>query len=91
MDLKTVLDALEKRLPEVFGRSAVNELMPGIITDKTLANLEYLNQGPPLLKIGFKKVVYEKRTFLEWFAGWIKAKNIAAMEKQQKRTCKMAI
>jgi hypothetical protein len=68
MDQKTILDALEKRLPEVFGRSAVNDLMPGIITAKTLANLEYKKKGPPQLKIGFKKVVYEKQSFLKWFS-----------------------
>jgi hypothetical protein len=67
MDIKIIIDALDKSLPPVFGRSAVGKLMPGIITSKTLANLACKGEGPPTFKAG-SKAILEKNTFLPWLA-----------------------
>jgi len=53
-------------LPVVFGRSVVEKLMPGVISSKTLANLQWLGKGPKYFKIG-RKVYYERDSFINWF------------------------
>jgi hypothetical protein len=53
-------------LPLIFGRKAIEELMPGIISSKTLSNLHSLGRGPQFFKIG-RRVFYERESFIEWF------------------------
>lgn len=65
-----ILKSLEKSLPAVFGRSAVLQLMPGVIAPGTLANLDSQRAGPPCHKAR-GKVIYEKVTFLAWLAEWL--------------------
>ena len=45
-DTKTI-DNLRRELPAVFGRQAVGKLIPGIISEKSLANLAVNDEGPP--------------------------------------------
>ena len=65
-----ILKSLEKSLPAVFGRSAVSQLMPGVIAPGTLANLDSQHQGPPCHRAR-GKVIYEKTSFLAWLAEWL--------------------
>lgn len=63
---KNIIEQLEAKLPAAFGRSAIENLLPGIISSKTLANLDSAGTGPPYYKLG-RKVFYEKESFLKWF------------------------
>lgn len=67
IDLKEKLAAL----PEIFSRSMVETLMPGVISSKTLANLQWRGAGPPYHKLG-RKVIYEKSAFLDWLINRIR-------------------
>ena len=60
-----LIEKLKQSLPQVFGRTAIEELMPGLINPKTLANLSSIGQGPQTFKQG-RKVFYERDSFLEW-------------------------
>lgn len=70
MSLLEIISSLKKSLPSVFGRSAVKDLMPGIIAPGTLANLDSQKAGPPCHKAR-GKVIYEREAFLAWLAGWL--------------------
>jgi hypothetical protein len=54
-----------KDLPPRFGRKAVETLFPGIISSKTLARLDSEGKGPDRYRYR-RKVVYEKKSFLQW-------------------------
>ena len=64
--IQSIIAALDKTLPAAFGRQAVDKLMPGVIASKTLANLQSQGIGPPCQKIGHKKSIYEKTSYLKW-------------------------
>lgn len=59
--------ALEKQLPPIISRDRVTELFGGIITSKTLANLDSLGEGPPRIRVG-RKIGYLTPVFLGWLA-----------------------
>lgn len=61
-----IISKLQNSLPAIFGRTAVEKLMPGILNSKTLANLDSAGEGPPYFKQG-RKVFYERDSFLKWF------------------------
>lgn len=63
-DTKTI-DNLRRELPAVFGRQAVGKLIPGIISEKSLANLAVNDEGPPY-KVVRRRVCYERGSFLDW-------------------------
>ena len=62
-----LMEKLHQDLPAAFGRTAVEKLLPGIITSKTLANLGSAGLGPNSYRHG-KKVFYEKDAFLDWLS-----------------------
>lgn len=62
-DLKNKLS----ELPPVFGRKAIETLMPGIISSKTLSNLHSVGKGPIFFKKNGRTVFYERDSFIEWF------------------------
>jgi len=62
---------LSEQLPNVFGRRAVNDLLPGIISSKTLANLDSQGKGPEKIKAG-RTVIYKKDTFVPWLITHLK-------------------
>ena len=70
MSLLEIISSLKKSLPSVFGRSAVRDLMPGIIAPGTLANLDSKHQGPPCYRAR-GKVIYEREAFLMWLEEWL--------------------
>jgi len=61
MDIKKIAASL----PPIFGRSAVDSLLPGIISSKTLANLANRGEGPRYTKMD-RHCVYDRDDFLEW-------------------------
>jgi hypothetical protein len=61
-DLKKQLS----ELPPIFGRKAIEQLMPGIISSKTLSNLHSMGKGPKFFKIG-RRAFYHREIFVEWF------------------------
>jgi hypothetical protein len=70
-DLKNKLG----ELPPIFGRKAVENLLPGIITSKTLSNLHSMGKGPAFYKIG-RRAFYERESFIDWLLAssrWIKS------------------
>ncbi len=62
-----LIEQLKRDFPPVFGRTAVDKLLPGILTSKTLANLDSAGLGPKSYKHG-RKVFYEKNEFLDWLS-----------------------
>ena len=63
---------LEKELPPVFTRQLASQKTGGLISAKTLSNLDSLNRGPSVkVRIG-SKVGYERANFLQWLRGRMK-------------------
>lgn len=64
--------ALEKELPPVFTRQVAAQKTGGLISAKTLSNLDSLDRGPSVkVRIG-TKIGYERASFLEWLRGRMK-------------------
>jgi predicted DNA-binding transcriptional regulator AlpA len=55
------------KLPPLISRDHVETLLGGVISSKTLANLDSLGAGPKRMRIG-RKVVYRTEDLLEWLA-----------------------
>ena len=60
-----LIEKMRETLPAAFGRTAVDQLLPGVLSSKTLANLDSAGEGPEYFKHG-KKVIYERDSFLAW-------------------------
>ena len=58
---------LAKELPLLIARDHVEKLLGGVISSKTLANLDSLGEGPRRMRVG-RKVVYKTEDLLEWLA-----------------------
>ena len=59
-------NAIENELPPVFSRQTASQAVGGLISPKTLSNLDALNQGPPVkVQLG-SRVGYERESFIEW-------------------------
>jgi hypothetical protein len=61
------LSSLIVHLPPLISRDHVGELLGGVISSKTLANLDSLGAGPKRMRMG-RKIVYMTVDFLEWLA-----------------------
>ena len=59
------LSDLIPKLPPVISRDHVEKLLGGIISSKTLANLDSLGKGPKRMRVG-RKVAYLTEDLLEW-------------------------
>ena len=57
---------LKEELPVAFGRTAVDQLLPGIISSKTLANLDSLGRGPKNRYTQGRKVFYRREEFIDF-------------------------
>lgn len=55
-----------KNLPPFLSRKSASAAIGGVLTPRTLANLDCTNNGPPRMRVG-RKVVYETDKFLKWF------------------------
>ena len=62
---KIDLSDLGKNLPPMISRDHVEKLLGGVISSKTLANLDSLGEGPKRMRVG-RKVVYLTEDLLEW-------------------------
>lgn len=60
---KTFNHILES-LPPIFTRTRINELLPGLLTKKTMSNLSDAD-GPPYTRVA-NKIVYERESFVDW-------------------------
>lgn len=61
------LQQLRETLPPVFARTQVDKLLPGILTGKTLANMQSMGIGPVSFKIG-SKTCFQRDLFIDWLA-----------------------
>ena len=60
------LKNLEKELPPIFSRQIAAKKSGGLISVKTLSNLDSLHKGPSVkVRIG-SKIGYERTDFLQW-------------------------
>ena len=62
-----IIESLRQVLPPVFSRQTVEKVLGGIISARTLANLDCKKKGPPRKYLS-NTVVYEKNGFLIWLA-----------------------
>ena len=65
MKQKVELMELGRSLPPLICRNQVEKLLGGIISSKTLANLDSIGKGPKRIRIG-RKVAYKTKDLLEW-------------------------
>jgi hypothetical protein len=63
MDLSDLIPIL----PPVISRDHVERLLGGIISSKSLANLDSLGEGPKRMRVG-RKVAYRTEDLLEWLS-----------------------
>ena len=62
----TLLQGLRDKLPPVFTRKTVCECMGGMLTPKTLANIDASGEGPTIRFTFGNRIGYEKENFMEW-------------------------
>jgi hypothetical protein len=60
------LKELEKELPVIFGRTEIRRLLGGVLSPGHLANLDSRGEGPPRIRIGARRVGYQRGPFIEW-------------------------
>lgn len=66
LDSQEFLQSIKKNLPPVFTRQIASKVIGGLMSPKTLSNLDALGQGPPVkVKLG-SKVGYERDSFVQW-------------------------
>lgn len=62
---KELKEFLEKNLPPLFPRASIKELTNGIISYRTMTNLDFKKMGPPIVRVG-RKVCYKREDFITW-------------------------
>lgn len=68
--VETFFTSLESTLPPVFSREEAARHLGGILTAKTLNNIDCLGNGPEVrVRIG-KKIGYERTNFVNWLRGY---------------------
>jgi predicted DNA-binding transcriptional regulator AlpA len=65
MKKENVLSEIRLELPPIIARDQVYKLLGGVISGKTLANLDSDGKGPKRIRIG-RKVAYKTDDLLEW-------------------------
>ena len=65
MKEKVELAELGRNLPPMISRDHVEKLLGGVISSKTLANLDSLGKGPKRMRVG-RKVAYLTEDLLDW-------------------------
>ena len=57
---------LKSALPSVFTREEAAKHLGGLLSAKTLNNIDYMGEGPEVrVRVG-KKIGYERETFVQW-------------------------
>lgn len=72
---QAVLEAIEKNLPEFFPRAAVTKLTNGLLSSKTLTNMNHHKKGPVVHYMG-RKAVYMRNEFMEWLTEYYGGMNV---------------
>lgn len=67
MHQKIDFSSIIPKLPPLISRDHVEKLLGGVISSKTLANLDSLGEGPKRMRVG-RKVVYKTEDLLDWLA-----------------------
>ncbi|BDQ34730.1 hypothetical protein [Pseudodesulfovibrio portus] len=62
-----ILSQLVDELPPLIARTEVGRLTGGLISPRTMANLDSKKLGPSKLKFG-RKVAYEREAFINFLA-----------------------
>ncbi|SMF28528.1 hypothetical protein [Desulfovibrio gilichinskyi] len=65
--VQTSLIDLAEKLPPIISRSHVERFLGGIISSKSLANLDSLGEGPPRVKVS-GRVAYRTEELLSWLS-----------------------
>lgn len=66
-------NAIRQELPSVFDRKTASKAIGGLMSAKTLSNLDGCRQGPPTrVRIGHR-VGYERESFMLWLQDKIKS------------------
>ena len=64
--IEQIFENLSRTAPEIFTRKKFHELTGGLMSEKTLANLDSLSEGiQPRLRIG-GKIAYPKEAAISW-------------------------
>lgn len=62
-----MVERLRESLPVIFSRTEIDKLTGGALKSRTLANWQSQGRGPDFVRDG-KRVIYEKQSFIEWYA-----------------------
>lgn len=65
VDVENLLSDMERELPVLVARSAVERITGGLLSGKTLANADSEGTGPERVYLG-RKVAYPRKALLEW-------------------------
>jgi predicted DNA-binding transcriptional regulator AlpA len=74
MEKQPTLENLINSLPPIISRDHVEKYLGGVISKRTLANLDSAGKGPKRMRIG-RKIAYRTEDLLEWLS--LRAKNLA--------------
>jgi hypothetical protein len=66
-----LLSKLYSELPPLFTRQEIARNLGGVLTAKTLKNIDSKGRGPEVGQRLGKKFVYEKDSFIRWFKNYI--------------------
>jgi hypothetical protein len=65
MEKQPTLENLINSLPPIISRDHVEKYLVGVISKRTLANLDSAGKGPKRMRIG-RKIAYRTEDLLEW-------------------------
>jgi len=67
--IERIISSLREALPPVSSRETIEEATGKMLRKRHLANLDALGEGPPgKVRLGNRRVGYEREGFLTWFA-----------------------
>ncbi|WP_457756064.1 hypothetical protein [Thermodesulfatator indicus] len=72
--LEKLRENLLRELPPLFARKEVEKLLPGVISRRTLENLDSMGRGPKGIGNG-KKILYVREEFVAWLINYLREKN----------------
>ena len=65
MSIEVLITRLQAEMPPAFTRKVACQLLGGLFSPGTLANLDSAGEGPIGVRAG-KAVLYERESFLAW-------------------------
>lgn len=64
---KEFLEALQSELPPFIARKDIERFLGGIVTTKTMSNMDAQGDGPEVAYAVGRNVVYRREDLLAWF------------------------